>query len=311
MRRSRTGVRAAAAAAVAAAAALLLACANAEPPPRYDPVVEDPPAIDAAQPPSLAELVVPSAGAAMNAIVYAPGGAGPHPIAILLHGYPGNERNGDLAQALRRAGWAVLFFHYRGAWGSGGAFSFANALGDVGAALAFVRGIDFGQRFRADAGHVALVGHSMGGFLALAAAAQDQTVGCAVSLAGANLGLFGRAARDPAQRAELAQAFGQQWSAPLRGVPERAPLDELAANADAFDLVRRAPALASRPVLLVAGARDPVTPPDLHHEPLAAALAAAGAERAESLVLDADHAFSSQRIALARAVIEWLDTNCR
>ena len=29
------------------------------------------------------------------------------------------------------------------------------------------------------------------------------------------------------------------------------------------------------------------------------------------MVLDTDHAFSSQRIALARAVVDWLTTACR
>jgi hypothetical protein len=36
-----------------------------------------------------------------------------------LHGFPGNERNFDVAQALRRAGYAALVFHYRGSWGVG------------------------------------------------------------------------------------------------------------------------------------------------------------------------------------------------
>ena len=42
-------------------------------------------------------------------------GQGPHPTIVLLHGFPGNEKNLDLAQSLRRAGYNVLFFHYRGA----------------------------------------------------------------------------------------------------------------------------------------------------------------------------------------------------
>ena len=37
---------------------------------------------------------------------------------LLLHGFPGNEKNLDLAQDLRADGFNVLFFHYRGAWGS-------------------------------------------------------------------------------------------------------------------------------------------------------------------------------------------------
>jgi uncharacterized protein len=31
-----------------------------------------------------------------------------------------HQRNLDLAHAMRRAGWNVVFFHYQGAWGSGG-----------------------------------------------------------------------------------------------------------------------------------------------------------------------------------------------
>ena len=40
-----------------------------------------------------------------------------------------------IAHALGRSGWSVLFFHYRGAWGSEGAFSFRNVIGDVKAAV--------------------------------------------------------------------------------------------------------------------------------------------------------------------------------
>ena len=41
---------------------------------------------------------------------------------LLLHGRPGNERNLDLAQVLRRNGRNVIYFNYRGAWGSQGEF---------------------------------------------------------------------------------------------------------------------------------------------------------------------------------------------
>jgi pimeloyl-ACP methyl ester carboxylesterase len=60
---------------------------------------------------------IPSHGALLNAFVYVAAGAGPHPAVVLLHGFPGNERNLDLAQDMRRAGWDVLYFDYRGSWG--------------------------------------------------------------------------------------------------------------------------------------------------------------------------------------------------
>ena len=77
------------------------------------------------------------------------GGQGPAPDVILLHGLPGNERNLDLAQAIRRAGWDVLTFTYRGAWGSPGDFSIANAMEDAAAALDFARSPE-GAKFGID-----------------------------------------------------------------------------------------------------------------------------------------------------------------
>jgi uncharacterized protein len=84
-------------------------------------VVSDP-VPDLGHPPRSAQVLVPSHGSGMNALFYLAGGVGPHPTMVLLHGFPGNEQNLDLAQAIRRAGWNVLTLHYRGAWGSPGYF---------------------------------------------------------------------------------------------------------------------------------------------------------------------------------------------
>ena len=85
---------------------------------------------------------------------------------------------------------------------------------------------------------------------------------------------------------------------------------EIAANRERFDITRRAPALSARPILLVAGTRDRVTPLAQHHAPMAAALVDAGATDLRARVLDADHAYSSRRIALARTVVAWLAEAC-
>src|SRR2546430_17107942 len=52
--------------------------------------------------------------------LYLARGDEPKPTALLLHGCPGLQQNGDLAVALRDRGWNSLIFHYRGSWGSGG-----------------------------------------------------------------------------------------------------------------------------------------------------------------------------------------------
>ena len=115
--------------------ALILGCATPHgglsPAARFDPASADPPQLDAEFPPSLAEIEFVVDAARLNGIVYEAQGAGPHPTVVLLHGFPGNEQNLDLAQAIRRASWNVVFFHYRGAWSSGGLFSFEGVLADV------------------------------------------------------------------------------------------------------------------------------------------------------------------------------------
>ena len=109
----------------------------------------------------------------MNALFYLAGGAGPHPTVVLLHGFPGNEQNLDLAQAIRRAGWNVLTFHYRGAWGSPGVFSIHNALQDADAVVAFVRRPDVAEKYSIDTRRIVLGGHSMGGFASASHARTD------------------------------------------------------------------------------------------------------------------------------------------
>ncbi len=267
-------------------------------PPPGDPAAESP------------ELQFQSEGAHLNAVAYLAAGAGPHPTALLLHGFPGNERNLDLAQAIRRAGWNAFFFHYRGAWGSGGEFSFDNALEDVAAVVALLREPVFTARYRVDPERIALVGHSMGGATALISAAELAEVRCVASLAGANLGAMARAfANDPPSAVRAAAQF-QAWGAGRIRGSGTALVSELAANPARFDLPSHAAALAGKPVLLVAGARDDVTAPAQHHAPLVAALRAEGAVLLTEVTLDADHAFSEKRIALARTVVMWLGAGC-
>src|ERR1700751_2289463 len=96
------------------------------------PSVISDPAPDPLYPPRSSQVLAPSHGMGINALLYLAGGAGPHPTMVLLHGFPGNEQNLDLAQAIRRAGWNVLTMHYRGSWGSPGAVSIDGAVAEAG-----------------------------------------------------------------------------------------------------------------------------------------------------------------------------------
>jgi pimeloyl-ACP methyl ester carboxylesterase len=95
-----------------------------------NPAITADPASDRAYPAAMQSFQLPSHGALLNAFVYVAAGAEMHPTVILIHGFPGNERNLDLAQTIRRAGWNVLYFDYRGSWSSSGNFSFTHSIED-------------------------------------------------------------------------------------------------------------------------------------------------------------------------------------
>lgn len=241
----------------------------------------------------------------MNGILYIAQGPEPHPTVVLLHGFPGNERNLDLAQAIRRAGWNVLAFHYRGAWGSEGPFSFSNALRDVSAAVQFTHNAALSPNNRIDSHRIVLVGHSFGGFLALSAAARDSSIAAVASIAGWNPAAAVRRWLAGAGSDSVARRWDQQVG-PLRGTSGRAIVQEVLEHHEDWDLLKVAPALSQKPLLLVAGARDAVTPLEEHHRPLVHALERENAAGLTHLVLDTDHVFSDRRIALSKAVVKWL-----
>jgi uncharacterized protein len=90
-------------------------------------------------PAQLAVFTVPSHGTDLDAWFYVACGANAHGTVIFAHGLPGYEMNADLAQSIRRAGWNVLLFHYRGTWGVPGPFSQSSAIEDTAAVVRFLR----------------------------------------------------------------------------------------------------------------------------------------------------------------------------
>jgi dipeptidyl aminopeptidase/acylaminoacyl peptidase len=150
-------------------------------------VISDP-APDPANPATMEAPDVPSHGAKLYAVLYIASGTGPHPTVLLLHGFPGNEQDMDLAYSIRRAGWNVLVPHYRGSWGSEGAFSFTHAIEDTQATVQFLRDSENARRYRIDAKRIVLIGHSVGGFIVAQATAQDSGILGVAMIAAANLG---------------------------------------------------------------------------------------------------------------------------
>jgi uncharacterized protein len=274
----------------------------------YDPVTMDPATVDTAYPPRMAEIAFKSGGERLNGLLYLPSGAGPHPAVLVLHGNPGNERNLDLAQAIRRAGYTAFFFDYRGNWGSGGSFSRAHALEDVRAALAWVRSGATAKQFRIDSSRVVLVGHSMGGWLALMTAAADPSVRCVGALDSRNVGAYGRLLRQDRSADSALVAANDSLTEP--GAPYRSEaggaglVEEMKAHTEDWDITAHARALSRRPLLLVAATFRP------DQDSLVVALNRVGGRRVTALAWHTDHSFSDRRLALARTVVRWLRSSC-
>jgi pimeloyl-ACP methyl ester carboxylesterase len=235
----------------------------------------------------------------LNAVFYLASGAGPHPVALLLHGFPGNEQNMDLAYAIRRSGWNVLVPHYRGSWGSDGKFSFSNAIEDTQSAIAFLRDPANAKTYRTDPTKIAIVGHSMGGFLGLYATAHDQAILGMAAISAWNLGPSAARPDSPARAKSFHDAAPR-----LAGSTPEGMLNEAKQNAAKWDYVGWAGDLKSRPVFVIES--DDGLTPDNHA--LFEALQKAGDTRATEIHMETDHGYADHRIALQTAVLNWLET---
>jgi pimeloyl-ACP methyl ester carboxylesterase len=269
---------------------------------------QDPPA-DKAYPAAEESFQIPSHGGKFNALMYVASGSGPHPTVVLLHGFPGNEKNLDLAQAIRRDGWNVLWFDYRGSWGSPGAFSITHAIEDAETAVAYLRDPANAARLRVDPAFLVLGGHSMGGMIASIVGARDHALkGVALISAANKPGRFLPAWRnghpDP-DIAPLAHHLETMGMYPLAECTSESLARELTAHAVAWNLSAQATGLAMHPLLAISSddGLGPATD-DL----VAKIHALDSAAPVTAVHLATDHSYNDHRIALEAAFLEWLAT---
>lgn len=281
--------------ALAAALLALSGPAVAQPAPIAPAIYTDPPR-DPEHPAGMDVLHIASGGVAINGVAYTAAGRGPHPTLVLFHGLPGNEKNLDLAQAVRRAGWNVVTLNYRGSWGSPGRFSFAGSLEDARAALAYLRAPANAAALRVDPSRIVIGGHSMGGWVTAMVAARDADLAGAILISAPNMGEFGRIPR------EALLGISRDNMESLAGVTPESMTDQLVANADAFDWTASAAGLGRVP-LLVLSSEDGGAPGT---NALAAAVRAGGGTRVTAVHVDTDHGWSDRRIRLQNEVIGWL-----
>jgi uncharacterized protein len=255
----------------------------------FDPVSEDP-HIDSLHPPSNQNVCIGQ----MNGLLHHAGGTHSRPAVLLLHGFPGWERNFDLAHVYRRAGFHALVIHYRGAWGSAGRFSFTHALEDAQSALEWL-----GNHKDVDSSHMAVLGHSMGGWLAFATTIKTQIP--TLALAPANFGKHAQTLSTPEAR-EAWVTWCKTTITPLNANAEELT-DELISNQKTWNFENLAPFL-EMPIMLFGAEHDAITFCTIANaqKPFIAVLP----KKPKVLNLPTDHGFSSHRIAVARASLTFL-----
>ncbi len=258
-------------------------------------IFTDPPP-DSAHPAHSTVLHIPTHGVQINGLAYQPPGAGPHPTLVICHGLPGNEKNLDLAQAARRAGWNAVTFNYRGSWGSPGAFRFAQTLEDADSVLAYLRDPENAKRLGIDTHRIVLAGHSMGGWVTVHTAARDHGLMGAILISAADMS---KAADNPRDKVVAEMADDMES---LNGVTAESMADEMRSIGKNDKFENHAAGLVHTPLLILTS--DDGLAPDA--AALVNAIKALGGRDITAMHVATDHSWSDHRIALESAVLDWL-----
>lgn len=210
-----------------------------------------------------------------------------HPAVLMLHGFPGAEKNVDIQRRLLDRGVASLALHFCGAWGSEGEYSFSGLVDQAKAGLRFLASREF-----VDPKRLGVFGFSMGAWAALNLTARTPELKCCAAVAPVG---------GPELVSDETYAFVERLSRPLRVRSVRGLGDDFVDAVSRFDPAESVARL-DRPLLLVHGTDDPVVPVQVSRR------LAALARPKPRLVLakGARHDFLDRRPWLTKLVSDWL-----
>lgn len=248
---------------------------------------------DKASPASMTELSIPSGGVHIAGFIYSANGKEKHPTLLLLHGFPGNERNLDLAQVVRTHGWNVIYFDYRGSWASEGQFSFENCVQDVKSVVAFCK--RYSDSLQIDTTNIVLFGHSMGGFVCLKALTEIPEIKKGFALSTWDIYATVKNIK-PEQVKEAAKQLGGYF---VLNTSSEKLLSQAIANLPFYNITNDAAALSGKDIIML----------DEHtgNKQLAEALKGSNHNYFDYEVWQTDHPFSNKRASLINKVLEFLD----
>ena len=239
------------------------------------------------------ELTIPSENSKLAAFMYSANGAQKHPTLLLLHGYPGNERNLDLAQVVRSHGWNVIYFDYRGSWGSQGQFSFENCVQDVKNVVSFCK--KYSDSLHIDTTNIVLFGHSMGGFVCLKALAELPGIKKGFALSTWNI--YGDLKPfKPSQAPMIAKMMGDYF---VLNTPTEEIIKPVLTNPAYYNLSSDTSRLSNKQIIML--------DENMRNGQLAKTLKSSNHNYFDYEVWQTDHPFSNKRISMINKVLEFLN----
>jgi len=205
---------------------------------------------------------------------------------ILLHGLPGHERSLDLAQELRRHGRNVIYFNYRGAWGSQGEFLYSHCVEDVGKVIDFLSTTENSNKYKIKPNSFVLIGHSMGGGIALLSGANNNKV--------KKIAIYSPFVLDNATEETLNNATSFFKSLFMLNINLEHFKKDILSHKKRFQISHFKKALEQKHLLIFdENERNKNWISQL--------------ENAEYILMKTDHAFSSKRLELIDHVLKWID----
>lgn len=267
---------------------------------QYDPVAEDDVIVNKAFPPKTQEVAFDSSGISLYGQVYSAQGKGQHPTVLYARGFPDSTGSNDIARVLRRTGYNVMFFNYRGTSSMGGIFSEQHAFEDLRSALSYLRSDSASKEMGIDPNNIILFGYSFGGPIVLRLAAEDAKIRAVIHMDGSDL----RELRNltPHDKAELDQ---DKTSSLVPSATGKQISDNIIAHIDDWDPARYSEGLVGKYVLLAWASKE-----SAQQVPNVPSLSDLFSKRSHvtSKIFNTDHGFTDKRIALTRSILHWLKT---
>lgn len=217
-----------------------------------------------------------------------------------------------LGQSLAAHNINVLTFNYRGTYRSEGAFSIENSLEDIRAAFDFLQDEKTRAKYRIDPDRLALGGWSYGGGIGLIYASYHPDTYPVFSIAGNDFGAIAREYQSNKAFADMIdQVFAQMRHSdgPVRYAYDLPVRAELLPNQDRYDIVRLAPKLVARNLLLIGGWDDLETPLESEIIPLYRRLKALDAQNVQIRAFTDGHRYENSHAQIVDTLLEWITSS--